>query len=143
MSKQAISAGLLVAGLCTLVATSGNSAMLSPARDAMTPLLSGKAGSEQLIAVRVGGPHGVNRNVHVHHDVHVHHHVGRAVVVVRPVRPWVARPYFGTVVAGVTLGTVIVATTVAVVPVAPSPTLCWYWADPAKIQGYWDYCTPH
>jgi hypothetical protein len=143
MSKLAISAGLLVAGLCTLVATSGNGAMLSPARDAMTPLLSGKAGSEQLIPVRAAGPHGVNRNVHVHHDVHVHHHVGRGVVVVRPVRPWVARPYFGTVIAGVTLGTVIAATTIAVVPVAPSPTLCWYWADPAMLQGYWDYCTPH
>jgi hypothetical protein len=87
----------------------------------------------------------VQHNVHVHRDVHVHHHVGaaRGVVVVRPVRPWVVRPYFGTVVAGVALGTMIAATTVAVAPVAPSPALCWYWADPSMIRGYWDYCTPH
>lgn len=61
---------------------------------------------------------------------------------VRPVRPWVVRPYYGAVVAGVTLGAMIAATTVAVAPAAPSPTLCWYWADQAMVQGYWDYCKP-
>jgi hypothetical protein len=62
------------------------------------------------------------------------------VAVVRPVRPWAFRPYYGTVIAGVTLGTVIAATAVAVVPAAPASNLCWFWSDPAKTQGYWDYC---
>ena len=55
------------------------------------------------------------------------------------VRPWVRRPYFGTVVGGVALGTVIAATTA---PVAPAPNLCWVWTSSAQTQGYWDYCEP-
>jgi hypothetical protein len=52
----------------------------------------------------------------------------------------VRRPYFGTVVGGVALGTIIAATAVGVVPVAPAPNLCWYWVDPSRTRGYWDYC---
>ena len=63
-----------------------------------------------------------------------------AIAVVRPVRPWVRRAYYGTVVGGVALGTLIAATAVAVVPEAPASDLCWYWADASKSQGYWDYC---
>jgi hypothetical protein len=59
--------------------------------------------------------------------------------VVRPVRRWVRRPYYGTVVAGVALGTLIAATTI---PAAPSPDLCWYWSNSSQSQGYWDYCQP-
>ncbi|HEX3350263.1 MAG TPA: hypothetical protein VHS58_19410 [Acetobacteraceae bacterium] len=59
---------------------------------------------------------------------------GGAVVV----RPWTPYPYYGSVVAGVTLGALIAAATP---PPPPSPALCWYWSSPAKTQGYWDYCT--
>ena len=55
------------------------------------------------------------------------------------VRPWVRRPYYGTIVAGVALGTMIAVAT-AVPPPPPAPNLCWYWADPSNTQGYWDYC---
>jgi hypothetical protein len=61
------------------------------------------------------------------------------VAVVRPVRPWVSRPYYGRVIGGVALGTLIVVTAGAVPP-APASDLCWYWADPSQSQGYWDYC---
>lgn len=54
------------------------------------------------------------------------------------VRAWAPLPYYGSVVAGVTIGTVIVATTV---PPAPAPQLCWFWSSPAQNQGYWDYCS--
>ena len=54
------------------------------------------------------------------------------------VRPWVAAPYYGAVVAGVTLGTLIAATAV---PPPPAPQLCWYWSSPVHTQGYWDYCS--
>ena len=54
------------------------------------------------------------------------------------VRPWVAAPYYGAVVAGVTLGTLIAVTTP---PPPPSPALCWFWSSPAHTQGYWDYCS--
>src|SRR4249920_1957646 len=55
-------------------------------------------------------------------------------------RPWVARPYYGTIIAGVALGTLITVTAVGLVPARPDPHLCWYWADPYGEHGYWDYC---
>jgi hypothetical protein len=61
----------------------------------------------------------------------------RANAVVRPVRPWVSRPYYGTVVGGIALGTIIAAT---VVPTAPADNLCWYWSNSSHSRGYWDYC---
>lgn len=108
MSNLKIVTGLLTAGLCTLPAT--NSFAVAHARRHAD----------------------VHRHVTVHRDVHVHR-----TVAVRPVRPWVVRPHYGAVVAGVALGAIVVASTV---PPAPSPTLCWYWADVNKTQGYWDYC---
>jgi hypothetical protein len=57
---------------------------------------------------------------------------------VRPVRGWVRRPYYGTVVGGVALGAIIAASTI---PVAPAPGLCWYWTDATQSNGYWDYCS--
>jgi hypothetical protein len=62
--------------------------------------------------------------------------------VVRPVRSWTHRPYYGTVIGGVVLGTVIAATAAGVAPAAPGPNMCWFWADASQTQGYWDYCTP-
>ena len=64
----------------------------------------------------------------------------KEVVVVRPVRPWAKKPHYGQIVAGVTLGTIIGAAAVGVVPVAPAPNVCWYWTNPVKDKGYWDYC---
>jgi hypothetical protein len=80
----------------------------------------------------------VNRNVNVNRNKNVNVNVNRRVGVgVGTVRPWVRQPYFGTVVAGVTLGTLIAATTA---PTAPASNLCWYWSSSAHTQGYWDYC---
>jgi hypothetical protein len=65
------------------------------------------------------------------------------VIVNRPtvvVRPWRPRPHYGRIIAGVALGTVIVAAIAGSVPAQPAPNVCWYWADPAQTQGYWDYC---
>jgi hypothetical protein len=61
----------------------------------------------------------------------------RGVAVVRPVRPWVRRPYYGAIIGGVALGTIIAATTV---PAAPSSEVCWYWSNSSHTRGYWDYC---
>jgi hypothetical protein len=57
--------------------------------------------------------------------------------VVRPVRPWVRQPYYGTAFDGVTLGAVIAT---AAVPTSPSFDLCWYWSNSSKTRGYWDFC---
>ena len=61
----------------------------------------------------------------------------KSIAVVRPVRPWVPQPYYGTVFHGVTLGTVIAATAV---PTSPSIDLCWYWSNSSQTRGYWDFC---
>ena len=29
---------------------------------------------------------------------------------------------------------------VGLIPRRPAPDLCWYWADPYRNRGYWDYC---
>jgi hypothetical protein len=57
--------------------------------------------------------------------------------VVRPVRPWVRQPYYGSVFDGVTLGAIIAATAV---PTSPSFDLCWYWSSSSQTRGYWDFC---
>ncbi len=66
----------------------------------------------------------------------------RRTVVVAPVRPVPAvRPwYWGSVVAGVTIGTIVTVAAVNAVPKAPSPELCWFWSDSSKTRGYWNYC---
>ena len=56
------------------------------------------------------------------------------------VRNWNRRPYYGEFVGGVVLGSILAATGVGIVPYAPQPNLCWYWADPYMYRGYWDYC---
>jgi len=53
------------------------------------------------------------------------------------VRGWNRRPYYGAAIAGVVLGAVIAA---AAAPRAPADNVCWYWTNPAKTHGYWDYC---
>lgn len=56
------------------------------------------------------------------------------------VRNWYRRPYYGEFIGGVVLGSILAANGVGVVPYAPEPYLCWYWADPYMYRGYWDYC---
>lgn len=44
------------------------------------------------------------------------------------VRSWNRRPYYGEFVGGVVLGSLLAAAGAGVVPYAPEPYLCWYWA---------------
>ena len=83
----------------------------------------------------------VNRNVNRTNVNRTNVNVNRNVVV-RPVRGWVARPYYGTIVGGVALGTMIAVATAGTTPAAPAANMCWFWADQAQVNGYWDYCTP-
>jgi len=56
------------------------------------------------------------------------------------VRTWRRRPYYGNIIAGVALGTILGVAIAGTPPPPPSPDLCWYWTDPARNRGYWDYC---
>ncbi len=61
---------------------------------------------------------------------------GRVVVV----RPWRPRPHYGAFVAGVALGALVTVAVAGAAPAQPAPNVCWYWQDPARTEGYWDYC---
>jgi hypothetical protein len=106
-------------------------------------------------AVKHGGPHGKalkssrkksysTRRVHtkkVYSSKRYRKGYARGkVVVVRPVRRWYRKPYYGNFFAGVALGTILGVTAVGIAPVAPSSDLCWYWSDSYMNRGYWDYC---
>lgn len=166
MSKVAIITGLALAVGIT-AATSSNAAVPSAMTDEMRAALAASTdtvqraqhpprravapvGARRAVVGRpvgvVGRPVGVvGRPVGVVGPRRVG--VGRAAVVGRPVfvrgyRPWVRRPYFGTIVGGIALGTLVTVAVVGAAPAyAPAPGLCWYWADPSLTTGFWDYCS--
>jgi hypothetical protein len=77
----------------------------------------------------------VKKNVYVNKNIYVNEG-GKNWYVKR----WNRKPYYGNVIAGVALGTLIGVTAAGMAPVAPAPDLCWYWTNPSRNQGYWDYC---
>lgn len=84
----------------------------------------------------------VNKNVKVNKTLKVNKNVkvNKTVYVNRPVKRWSRKPHYGNVIAGVALGTMIGVTAVGVAPPPPASSLCWYWSNPVKNRGYWDYC---
>jgi len=78
--------------------------------------------------MRGGGMGGMRGNVTINRNVYV-----------RGVRPWSNRAWYGTAIAGVTLGTIIA---VSAVPPRPRDDLCWFWVDASMTSGYWDWCIP-
>lgn len=60
---------------------------------------------------------------------------------VRRARPgWYGWPRGGAIAAGAAIGFVTAATAVAWAGAAPAPGMCWYYTDPSRTQGSWDYC---
>jgi hypothetical protein len=43
-------------------------------------------------------------------------------------------------IGGIALGTLLAASIYYARPEPPAPGLCWYWANPSRTRGYWDYC---
>ena len=48
--------------------------------------------------------------------------------------------YGGAIAAGAAIGVVTAATAAAWAGAAPAPGMCWYYTDPSRTQGFWDYC---
>lgn len=60
---------------------------------------------------------------------------------VRWARPgWYGWPRGGAIAAGAAIGMVTAATAAAWAGAAPAPGMCWYYTDPSRTQGFWDYC---
>jgi hypothetical protein len=55
-----------------------------------------------------------------------------------------ARPYRwprgGAIAAGAAIGFVTAATAAAWAGAPPASGMCWYYTDPSRTQGFWDYC---
>lgn len=76
--------------------------------------------------------------------------VARGAAVVRPgwngagtrwARPgWYGWPVGGAIAAGAAIGVVSAAAATAWAGAPPAPGMCWYYTDPSKTQGFWDYC---
>jgi hypothetical protein len=49
-------------------------------------------------------------------------------------------PRGGAIAAGAAIGMVTAATAAAWAGAAPGPNMCWYYTDPSRRQGFWDYC---
>ena len=46
----------------------------------------------------------------------------------------------GAIAAGAAIGVVTAATAAPGCRAAPAPGMCWYYTDPSRTQGFWDYC---
>ena len=130
MSRSAILSGALALSMVALApagseaavyARTGGNAAYAPA-GIVAPVQHWRGGP-RYIGPRYGGPRFIGP--------------GRGFVFARP---WVRRPYYGRIVAGVALGTIVTVAAVGLIPRRPAPDLCWYWADPYRNRGYWDYC---
>ena len=49
-------------------------------------------------------------------------------------------PRGGAIAAGAAIGFVTAASAAAWAGTAPAPGMCWYYTDPSRRQGFWDYC---
>ncbi|WP_429020872.1 hypothetical protein [Bradyrhizobium sp. I1.14.4] len=53
---------------------------------------------------------------------------------------WYGWPRGGAIAAGAAIGFVSAATAAAWAGAPPAPGMCWYYTDPSRTQGFWDYC---
>jgi hypothetical protein len=49
-------------------------------------------------------------------------------------------PRGGAIAAGAAIGFVSAATAAAWAGAPPASGMCWYYTDPSRTQGFWDYC---
>ncbi|MCS3759443.1 hypothetical protein [Bradyrhizobium centrosematis] len=49
-------------------------------------------------------------------------------------------PRGGAIAAGAAIGFVAAATAASWAGAAPANGMCWYYTDPSRTQGFWDYC---
>ena len=137
MRMTKISGGLLVAGILALTsASSASAATLSTASSGTGTAVAAASSMVHQAGKKGWGPQGWGPpGIVVRPGPRAY--VGRPVVVVRP---WVRRPYYGELVAGIALGTIVAVAVANAMPPPPEPGLCWYWTNPGRTHGYWDYC---
>ncbi|WP_245453757.1 hypothetical protein [Bradyrhizobium sp. AC87j1] len=53
---------------------------------------------------------------------------------------WYGWPAGGAIAAGAAIGVVSAAAAAAWAGAPPAAGMCWYYTDPSRTQGFWDYC---
>jgi hypothetical protein len=140
LQQIVLNAAFVVMAICWATPSS-QAALLAP-----TAVLSGDSAGAPILQVRA-----VARRTAVGPRGGVYH--SRTVVrgpVARPgyrgggvrwARPGHYRwPRGGAIAAGAAIGMVTAATAAAWAGAAPAPGMCWYYTDPSRTQGFWDYC---
>jgi hypothetical protein len=138
--------GAIVAGLAALAAAASPvSALTIPPTGALqfrqdSPIIEvvvRRGGAARRTTV-VGPRGGVASRTVVRRGAVVRPGVARPGGWVRPARyGW---PRGGAIAAGAAIGFVTAATAAAWAGAAPAPGMCWYYTDPSRTQGFWDYC---
>jgi hypothetical protein len=141
--------------LAVLIGLAGLAAMVSPASaftGAGSSLQHYLKQDSTVVEVRARGGGAVRRTTAVGPRGGVYHSrtAVRGGAVVRPgyrgggvrwARPGSYRwPVGGAIAAGAALGVVTAATAAAWAGAPPAPGMCWYYTDPSRTQGFWDYC---
>ena len=137
MANPVRHASFLVAASAALglFAASAQAAPLAPT-DTLNAQVNGASDvSEVAVVVRRGVAVGPRGGVYRY----------RGATVVRPGVGW-ARPGWyrwgpgGAIAAGAALGFVAAGAAVYAATPAPAPGMCWYYTDPYRRAGFWDYC---
>ena len=143
------SALVAVLGISGLIASSTPSSALGPMGSA-APAFQGKSAAGDVMDIRAVARRG---GVVVGPRGNAAAYRSRTVVRGSAVRPgyggggvrWVRPatygwPRGGAIAAGAAIGMVTAATAAAWAGAAPAPGMCWYYTDPSRTQGFWDYC---
>jgi hypothetical protein len=138
--RQIVTAAVVLTGICGTTPDVG-AAPLTPAaivagqpldQSLLTPVVVRRGGGARRTTV-VGPRGGVASRT-----------VVRRGAAVRPGGVGWARPYRwprgGAIAAGAAIGFVTAATAAAWAGAPPAPGMCWYYTDPSRTQGFWDYC---
>src|SRR6266704_704923 len=135
-------AGLAITALpaSALVTGAGNSLLQQLKQDSPIVEVRARGGGVAVRRTTVVGPRGgvASRTVVRRGAVVRPGFAGGGVRWARPGRYY--WPRGGAIAAGAAIGFVTAATAAAWAGAAPAPGMCWYYTDPSRTQGFWDYC---
>lgn len=124
------------AAAVALLATGAQAAPLAPAGTIPAQVSAASDVTEVAVVVRRGAYVGPRGGVYRY----------RSATVVRPGAAWVRPGWYGwrpggAIAAGAALGFIAAAGAAAYATApAPAPGMCWYYTDPYRRAGFWDYC---
>ena len=142
---------LVLATTATLALAPGSAAISAPLQPMDLASQNANDASDVVnvaVVVRRGAGVGPRGNAYHYRSTTVVRPGGAVVrggaVVVRPGVRWARPSYYrwgpgGAIAAGAAIGFLAAGAAVAY-GTPPAPGMCWYYTDPGRTQGFWDYC---